>query len=235
MLEADIQSCFDKISHDWMIAKLPMDKAILKKWLKAGFVYQNELFPTEAGTPQGGIISPVAANVTLDGLEAMLAQKFPQAKTTGLKMHMVRYADDFIITGNSKEWLEQEVRPALVEFLAERGLVLSPQKTKVTHIEDGFDFLGWNIRKYNGEFLSKPSTANLKAHLEKIREIIKANKSAKQANLIRQLNPVLRRDRCRRVNFSNWLCGRRVMGRQPGYLVVLPLNRVFSRLPHAAC
>lgn len=192
VLEADIESCFDKISHDWMIAKLPTDKVVLRKWLKAGFVYQHELFPTDAGTPQGGIISPVAANMTLDGLEAMLARKFPHAKRTGLKMHMVRYADDFIITGNSKEWLEREVRPALVEFMAERGLVLSPEKTKVTHIEEGFDFLGWNIRKYNGKLLTKPSAANLKAHLEKIREIIKANKAAKQVNLIRQLNPVLR-------------------------------------------
>ena len=186
VLEADIQSCFDKISHAWMITKLPTDKVILKKWLKAGYVYRHELFPTDAGTPQGGIISPVAANMTLDGLEAMLAAKFPPAKRMGLKMHMVRYADDFIITGNSKEWLEQEVRPALVEFLAERGLVLSPEKTKVTHIEKGFDFLGWNIRKYNGKLLTKPSAANLKAHLEKIREIIKANKAAKQANLIRK-------------------------------------------------
>jgi RNA-directed DNA polymerase len=131
VLEADIQGCFDKISHDWMIANIPTDKVILKKWLKAGFVYQNELFPTDAGTPQGGIISPVLANMTLDGLEAMLAEKFPKAKTqTGLKMNMVRYADDFIITGNSKEWLENEVKPAVVEFLAERGLVLSPKKPK---------------------------------------------------------------------------------------------------------
>src|ERR1019366_10283135 len=133
VLEADIQSCFDKISHDWMIANIPTDKVVLKKWLKAGFVYQNELFPTDAGTPQGGIISPVAANMTLDGLEAMLAEKFPKAKWTGLKMHMVRYADDFIITGNSKEWLEHEVMPAVVEFFAERGLILSPEKTKITH------------------------------------------------------------------------------------------------------
>jgi len=192
VLEADIQGCFDKISHDWMIANIPTDKAILKKWLKAGFVYQNELFPTEAGTPQGGIISPVLANMTLDGLEAMLAEKFPKAMRTGLKMHMVRYADDFIITGNSKEWLENEVKPAVVKFLAERGLVLSPEKTKITHIRDGFDFLGWNIRKYNGTLLMKPSKANVKAHLDKIREVIKANKTAKQANLIRLLNPVLR-------------------------------------------
>jgi RNA-directed DNA polymerase len=192
VLEADIKGCFDNISHDWMIANIPMDKAILKKWLKAGFVYQNELFPTESGTPQGGIISPVLANMTLDGLESMLAEKFPNAKRTGRKMNMVRYADDFIITGNSKEWLEHEVKPAVVEFLAERGLVLSPEKTKITHISEGFDFLGWNIRKYNGTLLMKPSKANIKAHLDKIREVINGNKTAKQANLIRLLNPVLR-------------------------------------------
>jgi RNA-directed DNA polymerase len=191
-LEADIQGCFDKISHDWMISNIPTDKVILRKWLKAGFVYQNELFPTEAGTPQGGIISPVLANMTLDGLEAMLAEKFPGAEWKRLKMNMVRYADDFIITGNSKEWLEHEVKPAVVEFLAERGLVLSPEKTKITHIKEGFDFLGWNIRKYSGTLLMKPSKANVKAHLDKIREVINGNKSAKQANLIRLLNPVLR-------------------------------------------
>jgi RNA-directed DNA polymerase len=192
VLEADIQGCFDNISHDWMVANIPTDKAILKKWLKAGFVYQNELFPTDAGTPQGGIISPVAANMTLDGLEAMLARKFPKAKRLSLKMNMVRYADDFIITGHSKEWLEQEVKPAVVEFLAERGLVLSPEKTRITHIRKGFDFLGWNIRKYNGKLLMKPSKTNVKTHLDKIRDVIKANKSAKQANLIKLLNPILR-------------------------------------------
>lgn len=192
VLEADIQGCFDNISHDWMIANIPTDKVALKKWLKAGFIVQNELFPTVAGTPQEGIISPVAANMTLDGLEAMLAEKFPRAKRQGLKMNMVRYADDFIITGNSKEWLEQEVKPAVVEFLAERGLLLSPEKTKITHIEDGFDFLGWNIRKYSGKLIMKPSKANVKAHLDKIREVIKDNKTAKQVNLIMLLNPILR-------------------------------------------
>ncbi|HEV2594202.1 MAG TPA: group II intron reverse transcriptase/maturase [Sphingomicrobium sp.] len=192
VLEADIQGCFDKISHDWMLAHIPTDTAILKKWLKAGFVYQDELFPTEAGAPQGGIISPALSNMTLDGLEARLAEKFPKARRAGLKMNMVRYADDFIITGNSKEWLEHEVKPAVVEFLAERGLVLSPEKTKITHIMEGFDFLGWNIRKYDGKLLMKPSKANVKAHLDKIREVIKANKTAKQANLIRLLNPILR-------------------------------------------
>jgi RNA-directed DNA polymerase len=192
VLEADIQACFDQINHDWMMAKLPTDKVILNKWLKAGYWYQNELFPTQAGTPQGGIISPVAANITLDGLEAVLMEKFPKAQQTGRKMHMVRYADDFIITGNSKEWLEEEVKPIVVQFLAERGLKLSPEKTRVTHIAEGFDFLGWNIRKYDGKLLMKPSKANIKAHLDKIREVIKENKSAKQVNLIGLLNPILR-------------------------------------------
>lgn len=89
-----------------------------------------------------GVLSPVLVNMTLDGLAEKLTERFPQAMKTGLKMNMVGYADDFIITGNSKEWLEQEVKPIVVEFLAERGLVLSPEKTKITHIADGFDFLG---------------------------------------------------------------------------------------------
>ena len=161
-----------------MIANVPTDRVILKRWLKAGFVYQNVLFPTDAGTPQGGIISPVAANMTLDGLEAMLAEKFPTAKWTGLKMNMVRYADDFIITGTSKEWLEQKVKPAVVQFLAERGLVLSPEKTKITHISEGFDFLGQNVRKYGGKLLIKPSARNVKAFLDRVRETIRANRSA---------------------------------------------------------
>ncbi len=199
VLEADILGCFDNISHDWLIANIPMDKAILQKWLKAGFVYQNELFPTETGTPQGGIISPVLANMTLDGLEKALSEAFPKARRNSLKMNMVRYCDDFIVTGNSKEWLEQEVIPVLGTFLAERGLSLSPEKTRITHITEGIDFLGWNMRKYNGKLLIKPSKANIKAHLDRMREIIKANKTAKQVNLIRLLNPILR-------GWSNYHC-----------------------------
>ena len=99
---------------------------MLKKWLKAGFVHQTELFPTDAGTPQAGIISPAAAYMTWDGREAMLAEKFPKTVQRGLKMNMVRYADDLIISGTSKEWLKREVKPTVVEFLAQRGLVISP-------------------------------------------------------------------------------------------------------------
>jgi RNA-directed DNA polymerase len=84
------------------------------------------------------------------------------------------------------------VKPAVVEFLAERGLVLSPEKTRITHIEVGFDFLGWNIRKYNGKLLMKPSKASVKSHLDRIREVIEANKTSTQVSLIKQLNPILR-------------------------------------------
>jgi len=94
VLEADIAACFDAISHEWLIDNIPVDTPILRRWLKAGFVFKNELFPTVAGTPQGGIISPALANMTLDGLEKTLATAFPQAVKHRLKMHLVRYADD---------------------------------------------------------------------------------------------------------------------------------------------
>src|SRR5438874_981748 len=149
ILEGDIRSCFDRISHEWLLAHIPMEKAILKKWLKAGYLEQSILYPTEAGTPQGGIISPVLANMTLDGLERMLMQHFPKVKTAeGALVNFVRYADDFLVTGRTKELLEHKVKPRIEEFLRERGLHLSPEKTRITHIEEGFDFLGQNVRKY---------------------------------------------------------------------------------------
>ena len=187
LLEGDIRGCFDNINHEWLIDNIPMDKKILRKWLKSGYIHKRTLYPTEAGTPQGGIISPTLANMTLDGLEAEL-KKFRRQD----KVHMVRYADDFIITGNSKELLENEVKPLVEKLLSTRGLELSPEKTSITHIDKGFDFLGVNIRKYNGKFLIKPSKKNLKAFLDKVRNAIKDNKAAKQVNLIKMLNPIIR-------------------------------------------
>ena len=202
ILEGDISGCFDNISHDWMIDNVPTDKKILKKWLKAGFIEKKNLFPTEAGTPQGGIISPVLANMTLDGLEKLLKSKFredtnrknAEGKRTyySPKVNLVRYADDFVITGISKELLENEIKPLVEEFLAQRGLVLSQEKTRITHIEEGFDFLGQNIRKYNGKILIKPSKKSVLTFLEGIRETIKGNKMVTQDKLIDKLNPKIR-------------------------------------------
>ena len=111
---ATSQGCFDAISHAWLLAHIPMDKRMLKKWLKAGYMEQRTLYPTEAGTPQGGIVSPVLANMTLDGLERVLSELFRPTTVAGrrAKVHLIRYADDFLITSSSRELLEQEVKPA---------------------------------------------------------------------------------------------------------------------------
>jgi len=195
-LEADIKGCFDYINHDWLERNVPMDTTILRKWLKAGLIYKGQLQATEAGTPQGGIISPTLANVTLNGLErgldAHLRAKFSVAKAKKLKINLVRYADDFVITGVSKEILANEVRPWVEAFLVVRGLQLSEEKTRITHIDQGFDFLGWNFRKYSGKFLIKPSKKNAQAFYRKVAETISGNKTVKQESLIRLLNPMLR-------------------------------------------
>ncbi len=107
-------------------------------------------------------------------------------------VHLVRYADDFIITGRSKELLEQEVKPLVEQFMRERGLELSQEKTHITHIEDGFDFLGQNVRKYDGKLLIKPSKTAVQTHLNKIRGIIKDNKTVTAGFLIMKLNPIIR-------------------------------------------
>src|SRR5271154_4701107 len=196
VLEGDIRGCFDNISHEWLLAHVPTDKEVLHKWLKAGFMENRTLFPTEAGTPQGGIISPTLANLTLDGLERLLKATFDRKaarwKADNPKVNFVRYADDFIITGSSKELLENEVKPLVERFLLERGLQLSPEKTCITHIEDGFDFLGQNLRRHGRKVLTTPSKKNLHAFLEKVRGAIKRNSTAKQANLIGILNPIIR-------------------------------------------
>jgi RNA-directed DNA polymerase len=189
VLEGDIRGCFDNISHDWMLAHVPTDKRVLSKWLKAGYVEHNRLFPTEAGTPQGGIISPTLANVTLDGLEQLLRTKFKSRKH---KVHLVRYADDFIVTASSKELLEHEVRSTIEEFLARRGLALSPTKTKITHISEGFDFLGWNVRWVKDGLRTTPSRKNRLAFYDKLRQAIREHRTAKQEILILKLNPLIR-------------------------------------------
>ncbi len=198
VLEGDIKGCFDAISHDWLLAHIPMEKAMLRKGLKAGYMEKHVLHPTEEGTPQGGIISPVLANMTLDGLERLLREMYPKTTTTGIaaKVNLVRYADDFIVTASSKELLEQEIKPFIETFMQERGLELSQEKTCITHIEDGFDFLGQNVRKYKTgkryKLLIKPAQKNVHAHLEKIREIVKKNQTLPAWKLIVLLNPIIR-------------------------------------------
>lgn len=193
VLEGDIKGCFDNISHDWLVANVCMDKGILRKWLKAGFIETGKLFPSHAGTPQGGIISPVLANIALDGLQHELTTLFSTVRQArAAKVNLVRYADDFIITGSSKEFLEEQVKPLVEQFLATRGLVLSDKKTKITHVDEGFDFLGWNVRRFNRMLVTQPSKKNVKAFLDKVRDILCSHKAAAQANVIDKLAPVIR-------------------------------------------
>jgi RNA-directed DNA polymerase len=192
VLEGDIRGCFDNISHAWMVRHIPTDKEVLRKWLKAGFVENRILFPTEAGTPQGGIISPTLANLTLDGLERLLKEKFSVKRTPTRKVNLIRYADDFIITGDTKELLENEVKPLVEQFLRDRGLQLSPEKTCVTSIDNGFDFLGQHLRKFGDKLLIQPSKKNTHRFLEKVRQLIGQSRGISQTDLIRKLNPVIR-------------------------------------------
>ena len=201
ILEADIKGCFDNISHQWLYDNIPLDNRLLKQWLKSGFIKNDTLFPTQAGTPQGGIISPILANMVLDGIEAIV--KSHKAKFQKMKdgvilyrysnhFNFIRYADDWIVIGNSPKHLRL-LQKDIEEFLAIRGLELSKEKTHITHIRDGFDFLGFNFRKYpNDKVIVKPTNDGIKSFKSKIKEIFKQYRSSPLELLIDKLNPVIR-------------------------------------------
>lgn len=193
VLEGDIEACFDRISHPWLLDHVPLERGILRQWLEAGYLERHVLHPTEAGTPQGGIISPVLANLALDGLEAVLRAAFPKTTRVGkqAKVNLIRYADDFVITGVSRELLETRIRPLVEAFLQERGLRLSPEKTVITPIEAGFDFLGQNVRKYGGKLLIKPSRRSVHKLLSELRRIVRGHPHATADHLVWLLNPKL--------------------------------------------
>jgi len=140
----------------------------------------------------GGVISPILANWTLNGLQRLLAERFAEAPDhhrRRYKVHLIRYADDFLITGISKELLRDQVQPLVAHFLKGRGLELSHEKTQITHVEDGFDFLGQNVRRYRcGKVLTKPSRQNVKTFLTKIRDTLDSSGSQTAGEMIRRLN-----------------------------------------------
>jgi RNA-directed DNA polymerase len=199
ILEGDIRSCFDLISHEWLMNNIPLDKFMLRQWLDAGYIENHRRFPTHDGTPQGGIISPVLANMTLNGMEAKLRETFPlRGSYSKDQVYLISYADDFVVTGRTSEILSSKVRPIIESFLKERGLELSAEKTSITNIHDGFDFLGQNVRKYKRggksptQLRMKPSKKNTKAFLKTIRETVKDHSSIAAADLVSMLNPKIR-------------------------------------------
>ena len=201
ILECDIRGCFDNISHQWMLDHIPMDKRMLRQWLKAGFFEKQQFFPTEAGSPQGAIISPCLANMVLDGLQAAISQasavkywgrQEPKRCINPHHVHLIRYADDFVVTCSNPALLEQKVKPAIQAFLAERGLELSEEKTRLTHIRQGFDFLSQNVRKYKEKLLIKPSRKSIRNFLQKVKQLIIKFRAANAADLLTHLAPLIR-------------------------------------------
>lgn len=201
VLERDIEGFFDNLNHEWMLKHLPMNDQILKRWLKAGIVEKGNFQRTEAGVPQGGPISPILANMCLDGqeqcvLEAIVEKK---CKTWSPKVTTVRYADDFVITGATKRQLVFRIKPAVQKFLKVRGLRLHPDKTHITDVRNGFDFLGYNYKLYPSrdnsrgfKFLIKPSKKSILKLKVSLRETFQKSKNWSADFLICTLNPILR-------------------------------------------
>ena len=212
IFEADIKACFDNIRHDWILKNIPVNKTILNEWLNAGYIEKKRLFPTEKGTPQGGTISPMIMNMVLDGLETEINKKFPRWKNK--KVNFIRYADDFVITAISKEVITNEIIPLVTEFLMERGLELSPEKSKITNISDGFNFLSQNVRKFRGKLIIRPSKDAVQSFKDKIRKIINENRGIPAHALIRILNPVIRGW----SNYHKGICAKRIFNRLGAFI-----------------
>jgi RNA-directed DNA polymerase len=206
VLDADIKGAFDNINHDFIlnvVQKLP-GRELIKQWLKAGYVEAEIFNPTKSGTPQGGIISPLLANIALDGLDELLkkytkvttytrksGKRKGQQEKGKLPMYgYIRYADDFLITATTEEDIKAVV-PIVEEWLRERGLTLNQEKTTITQIEQGVNFLGFNLRQYKGKLLTKPQKEKVLAFLQKLRNWLKANKSLPQDAVIAHFNQQL--------------------------------------------
>jgi len=186
VLDADIKGFFDNVAHEsilTMIGTFPK-KELIKEWLKAGFIDSGVHNPTETGTPQGGVISPLLANIGLHGLEQFIKQVNP-------KLGLIRYANDFIVTAKDKQSLEQ-LLTLIKQWLSSRGLEISTEKTRVVHIDDGFNLLGFNLRQYKGKLLTKPQKEKVLAFCKKIKATLSNMKARTQEDVIKELNPLLR-------------------------------------------
>ena len=190
VLEGDITACFDQISHEWLTSHVLMDRRILQQWLSAGYIWKGDLFPTLAGTPQGGICSPTLANLALDGMEAVVRQA-----ANSPNVHFIRYADDFLVIARQKEILSERVVPAIIAFLAERGLTLSVEKTLITSIYEGLDFLGQHLRKYGKQqkkLLITPAKAKVQCFLDNIQRHIDTSYHRTRVELVQGINQKIR-------------------------------------------
>lgn len=200
VVDADIKGCFDNIAHEPLIEAIgnfPCRK-LIHQCLKAGFVDKGAFYDTETGTPQGGIISPLLANIALHGLEKALGIKHDCKGYLISKRAIVRYADDFIVFYEIKEDAEKSVT-TLNNWMKDRGLTLLQEKTKIVHLKDGFDFLGFNIRQYpvsntktGLKLLIKPSNETMQNIRNKLKLVWLNNQSQNVDVIIGKLNPIIR-------------------------------------------
>ena len=211
ILDADISGCFDNINHEALLKRVPVFRESVRRWLKSGIIEFGKYFQTKSGTPQGGIISPLLANIALDGMERLFGAENSKGNYTvpsnrrgnNERLNLILYADDFVVISPSREKIVSYVLPKLRTFLKERGMELNEAKTKIVHRDEGFDFLGFNIRQYynrtRGLCLVKPSKKAIKQHLKHIKTIISINKQMKADELISKLNPIIR-------GWANYYC-----------------------------
>lgn len=200
ILDADIRGCFDNIAHAPLLAKIPVFDIPIRRWLKAGVVELGHYTDTETGTPQGGVISPLLANIALDGMERLFGgetsdgQPIRPSRRKGQNkgISLCRYADDFVVIAPTREVLEEEVIPRLNQFLAERGLTLSEAKTRIVHRDEGFNFLGFTIRRYGHTLLTQPQKEKVQRHLQNVKALLDAHKQMPVEPLIKLLNPLIR-------------------------------------------
>lgn len=182
VLDGDIKACFDSISHEWLLENIPMDKSILRKFLQCRYLENNIFHASCQGVPQGGALSPVLCNMALDGLQGRLEQEYPS------EVEFVRYADDFIVIGTSPDVLKDAV-PLIEDFLSVRGLELSREKTAIAHLRDGFDFLGWNVKKVSDTIRIIPSDRNRSRLVTRVRNTMDQQMS--EDNTLRRLKQII--------------------------------------------
>jgi RNA-directed DNA polymerase len=200
LLDADISGCFDNIGHQPLLARLPVFTTAIRRWLKAGTVELGTWKPTTTGVPQGGPLSPLLANVALDGMERLFGAEdkqgrhVPPSQRRGINrgISLVRYADDLVVTAPTREVLETYVVPKLSAFLAERGLQLSEAKTRIVHIDEGFNFLGFTVRRYRGVILTRPQKEKMVRHLRTIHDYLRQHRQATPSQIMDGLDPVIR-------------------------------------------
>src|SRR6266550_3466295 len=201
ILDADIRGAFDNISHDYLLKAIgPVPgKELIKQWLKAGYVEHGEFHATEQGTPQGGVASPLLANIALHGMEEAIGVTYDYRGQLIGKRAVVRYADDFVCFCETREDAEQ-VQKILVEWLKERGLALSEEKTRIVHLTEGFDFLGFNIRHYPApqtprtgwKLLIKPSKEAVQDVQRKLKDQWDKAQGTNVPSVLAKLNPIIR-------------------------------------------